>query len=616
MTNVVTDQIIELYHQICNSTATLGDTFLLYHKKDGSDVPEILDSINHEIFTDNILKELDYTPMKDTLLPGSNHFPVLKFFLDHPVYTAYWCIEDDVRFNGDWLLFFSSFPVTLKYDFLACRILRYSDKPHYFWWETFENISIPLSNSVCLDKYDCLISFNPIYRISPGALTFIDRSLKEGWKGHHEVLIPTLLHYNGFKILDFGGYGEFVLPENQNLFYNEKTFRWRPGFNKMGNEKDKLYHPLKVNLNEHRVYKISFCMICIKDKQEQLKETLLQNILDNEDYENLEFIILDYSLQSKMEQWLNENLFQYIQNGTIIYYRTSDSEIFSPGHAKNLVFKLAGGDIVCNLNSNIYTGSGFANYINEAFNWDENIFITPIDIHRTKTGFDFLNDLFGRICVKKSDFLKVKGFNEKMKIKGSEDVDFIERLEKISVIRIYIEEKCFYKLSLHEGEEYPLERIDKSPYAVLIQYVDPFNSRLIFLYKDGRFEMWTCLSNSTKNAGDYRYALQESDSADEFVIDLQGNWELTDNVKNFKFSCEAGNIFNLIETNIKDRFQLKDYSENSVFYSISDQQLINEFLNIYHDFKKKSIKETEENSGEFGKAVVFRGFEFDYPISI
>ena len=62
-------------------------------------------------------------------------------------------------------------------------------------------------------------SFNPIYRISGKALAHIHRALSEKWIGHHEVLLPTLLYHQGFRLLDFGGEGEFVADGGENLFY-------------------------------------------------------------------------------------------------------------------------------------------------------------------------------------------------------------------------------------------------------------------------------------------------------------------------------------------------------------------------------------------------------------
>lgn len=51
------------------------------------------------VFTSDVLNELGYTPIeKGKLVPGSNHFPLLKFFKENQCYDYYWLVEDDVRF--------------------------------------------------------------------------------------------------------------------------------------------------------------------------------------------------------------------------------------------------------------------------------------------------------------------------------------------------------------------------------------------------------------------------------------------------------------------------------------------------------------------------------------
>jgi len=73
----------------------------LYHQK-GSEVSDKLLKLNNYIFTDDILYDLNYLPISNSLMPGSNHFPLLKFFTDNPQFDFYWYIESDVVFNGDW----------------------------------------------------------------------------------------------------------------------------------------------------------------------------------------------------------------------------------------------------------------------------------------------------------------------------------------------------------------------------------------------------------------------------------------------------------------------------------------------------------------------------------
>jgi hypothetical protein len=95
-----------------------------------------------------------------------------------------------------------------------------------------------------------------IYRISNRALEFMHQAQSDGWRGYPEVSFPTLLLDGGFRLLDFGGKGEFMLPEYRNRFYTTHssrsgnlglfgTMRYRPSRARAGMRKNKIYHPVK-----------------------------------------------------------------------------------------------------------------------------------------------------------------------------------------------------------------------------------------------------------------------------------------------------------------------------------------------------------------------------------
>jgi hypothetical protein len=80
--------------------------------------------------------------------------------------------------------------------------------------------------------------------------------LRRGWRGHHEVLTPTLLYQNGFRLRDFGGDGSFVAPGEINAVYTSLgsssgclsvhgTLRFRPSRLSPGLKSGMLYHPVK-----------------------------------------------------------------------------------------------------------------------------------------------------------------------------------------------------------------------------------------------------------------------------------------------------------------------------------------------------------------------------------
>lgn len=234
-----TKRVLKLYGKIKTAVAEKGDVFLLYHNKKNR-APVLPKGIDVITFTTDILKELQYKPIRTKLVPGSNHFPVLQFFLTHPQYNYYWCIEDDVEFNGKWSDLFEAITPWTKYDFITSHIRRHADIPDWSWWDSYR---VPGED---FDPEKLISSFNPIYRISNHALSYIDSCLKNGCRGHHEVLLPSLLMRGGFSIADFSTEENQVTPVLS--FCTPRTMRWLPVYLVVGNMRNKLYHPVKSKI--------------------------------------------------------------------------------------------------------------------------------------------------------------------------------------------------------------------------------------------------------------------------------------------------------------------------------------------------------------------------------
>ncbi len=207
--------IIREFRKIREAAQVTGDSFLLYHQKGNERVSRRIQGEPHYIVTDAMLSEIGYAPYTGSLVPGCSIFLLIQFFRQHK-YKNYWFIEYDVRFTGDWKLFFSHFDKRDE-DFLAGHIRRYSQEPQWRWWQTLSN------PSEFIELSKCLRCFCPIYRISWAALKYIDQMYMKQWSGHEEVVLPSLLYRGGFKLGDFGGTGEFVAAEDKNRFYIDST---------------------------------------------------------------------------------------------------------------------------------------------------------------------------------------------------------------------------------------------------------------------------------------------------------------------------------------------------------------------------------------------------------
>jgi hypothetical protein len=95
-------------------------------------LPENLPKENLFVFTDVVLHELGYIPVKNSLLPGSSHFPLLQFFRENSQFAYYWLIEDDVAFSGDWSVLFDAFSKN-RADFISTTIRKYEEEPYWSW---------------------------------------------------------------------------------------------------------------------------------------------------------------------------------------------------------------------------------------------------------------------------------------------------------------------------------------------------------------------------------------------------------------------------------------------------------------------------------------------------
>ena len=103
-THILNEYVFQKYRKLyCDLDKNKYDIILLLNVDDGCEW-----SIPNDMlcFTTNCesINELEYEPIEETLLPGSCHFPLLRFYIDNSSYKFYWFIEYDVEFTGNWSL--------------------------------------------------------------------------------------------------------------------------------------------------------------------------------------------------------------------------------------------------------------------------------------------------------------------------------------------------------------------------------------------------------------------------------------------------------------------------------------------------------------------------------
>lgn len=167
----------------------------------------------------------------------------------------------------------------------------------------------------------------------------------------------------------------------------------------------------------HSFNGISFCTVCM-GRTEDLKKTLIQNILDNMDYPNLEFVILNYNSLDDLDNFMKSDLiYPFLKNGTVKYLKTNQPIFYSTSHSRNIAFRNASNSIVINVDADNYTGKGFANHINLLANLCPQKALFSKGKYRTH----------GRIGMYKNEFEMIGGYDEDLEGYGWEDISLLIR---------------------------------------------------------------------------------------------------------------------------------------------------------------------------------------------
>jgi len=268
-------------------------------------------------------------------------------------------------------------------------------------------------------------------------------------------------------------------------------------------------------MKQNKKHKISFCTICM-NRLYHLKETLPKNIEDNINYENIEFVVLNYNSKDDLDCWMKSEMAEYINSGVVKYYRTIEPNTFQRSHAKNVVSKQATGDIICNVDADNFIGFGFAEYINNAFNINPSIYMA-VDKKNT------MRDCHGRICLLKEDFLTLEGYDESMSGYGFEDYDLWNRLELLGRKVHYINNTGFLNALTHDDiERLENESNTQSIEKVYVKYIDHAVLELLYLFNNYKFFKGKIIENRLLNSESIDNLFEENRNS-EYTYNLINN---------------------------------------------------------------------------------------------
>lgn len=184
-----------------------------------------------------------------------------------------------------------------------------------------------------------------------------------------------------------------------------------------------------------------------------LQQTLPKNIIDNNDYDNLEFVILNYNSKDDIDTWIQDNYSDLIKIGRLIYVKEFTATHFYPSHSRNVCARMTSGDIICNVDADNFTGEGFAAFLNKAFKHTS--IAIGSDTH-TKNH----PSTFGRIAIERREFVRLGGYDESFVGWGSEDGDLIRRCIKLNFNQIVIPSQ--YLNYIEHNNHLRIENIDFS----------------------------------------------------------------------------------------------------------------------------------------------------------
>ena len=316
--------------------------------------------------------------------------------------------------------------------------------------------------------------------------------------------------------------------------------------------------------------KISFCTVSM-NRLYHLKETLVKNMEDNLNYPNIEFVLLDYNSKDNIKSWVEQDLQKYTDLGILKFYSTSEPQTFHRSHSRNVAMKLATGDIICNLDADNYLGKDFAYYINYHFSFQDDVFLTS----------GLSDGSTGKVCVKKDDFLSVRGYDERLSGWGYEDDDLYGRLEQLGLKRSKFFQKEFVQFIEHEVEESFENDINVTGIdSIYVKHVDHLESNVLFLYKDDSFKYGT-VTKPINDESNLRTELEEEQWK-------KGLYTIHENQILLHFSEGSSERIRI--------FHPSNQENEDVFYKIEDIDLQHHLLILLTSLENKKLYERQQSA--------------------
>lgn len=161
-----------------------------------------------------------------------------------------------------------------------------------------------------------------------------------------------------------------------------------------------------------------------------LQKTLLKNLETTKHY-NVEFVVLNYNSTDGFHDWAKANLANHVATGRVSYYHEKHAESWHMARVKNLVHRMAKGDILVNLDGDNYVSPELCATLLKEYKRNPNLLM------HGWSGV-WKDGTCGRVAISKQAMHKLGGYDEEFLPYGREELDFIERayLMGIEYVRI------------------------------------------------------------------------------------------------------------------------------------------------------------------------------------
>jgi hypothetical protein len=239
--------------------------------------------------------------------------------------------------------------------------------------------------------------------------------------------------------------------------------------------------------------KLSLCTTCM-GRAHHLRQTLPRNLADCVDWSRpqaVEFVVLDYSSPDGLAEWIttDRRLRPYLDAGILRFARSDGHTHFRHSHAKNMVHSLAGGDFICNLDADNFTGRGFADFLRSVFCRRPNAVVATNRFDRRLNAEAYKGSM-GRIALSAENFAMLGGYDESARFRGwsGEDTDLLIRAIRWRLRPVMIRNRRYLEVVPHSD----LERIRNTEYVdaaaelAKISSFDGYSARPILRYVAGR----------------------------------------------------------------------------------------------------------------------------------